>query len=246
VPATLVFRVYSDYPANTALADPASVTLSLTGPDGAVTAAAWPGGTVIRDSTGTFHYTETFPGAYTEHWQATGGVPTQTQDGTFTIDGPAAYCNPDDVRAVLAGNATTTGTAATLSDDDLWGAIEEAQTEVDGRLASRYQTPFLTPPALAVTITRDIAGYLATLTYRKGAVLQPGDPTLLRYQRAQALLTQAAAGNLGFPEAPAETAAGEPTVANPIDGDLWTADDYRLRTIPAAWPGTADAPLRWW
>ena len=51
------------------------------------------------------------------------------------------YCTPDEVRHVLAAGADeidAAETAASLGDNELSGAIEDAQNEVDGKLAARY------------------------------------------------------------------------------------------------------------
>lgn len=162
-----------------------------------------------------------------------------------------AYLAPNDLRLILAGSENAPGTAAALSDQDLQDAIDEAQSEVDGKLADRYGPllPFAAPPKIVINITRDIAAYLATLTARKGDPIQPGDPVQLRYNRAQGLLTQAANGQIELPTPDGAVGSEEtpvPTVAvnNPTDGALWTERDFSLTQVPAgvnslttwAWP----------
>lgn len=246
---TLVFRTYSDPPANTTPADPTSVTLDLLNPDGTPTTAVWPAGAITRDSTGVFHYTFTpadadDAGHYDEHWEAAGVIPDQAQDGSFDVTAPnTLYTSPADVRIALAGSENAPGTAAALSDNDLYDTINEAQAEVDARLEGRYSTPFTHPPLLVITITRSIAAYLATLVYRRGEPIQPGDPVLLRYQRAQTLLGQIASGQTVLPAPPPQAAgttvaaASQVAVVNPVDGDLWSLADFDLARQPTpAWP----------
>jgi len=155
----------------------------------------------------------------------------------------AAYLDAAALRDVLGGTENLAGTAASLSDDDLTSAIDQAQAEVDGRLAVRYETPMTNPPQLVIDLTADIAAYIATLVYRRGEPIVPGEPILLRYQRAEALLAQAAAGTLTLPtDTTTPTADGSPTVVNPIDGDLWCAADFGL--APAqGWPGSLPWPF---
>jgi len=146
------------------------------------------------------------------------------------------YLQPDDVRLILAGTENAAGTAASLTDNDLTDAIAEAQDEVDGRLAARYETPFDAPPTVVVNITRDIAAYLATLTYRRGDPIQPTETVQLRYNRAQNLLGQAANGTLPLllpGGTPGQTEGeNEPAdVENPYDGDLFQMRDFGIGPV---------------
>lgn len=155
----------------------------------------------------------------------------------------ADYLTVTDLRDLLAGSEDLPGTAASLSDADLTSAIEQAQAEVDARFGVRYDTPFANPPQLVVDITGDIAAYRATLLARRGEQVQPNEAVALRYQQAEQMLAAAAKGQLVLPIAATESAAGEPTVANPVDGDLWTADDFLLG--PSVFSGgCSDLPPR--
>lgn len=222
-------------------ADPGAVTLTFTAPDGTSQVPhAWPSGDVTRVGLGQFQYAGAFtPGHWSGLWAATGAVTTSLYV-TFDIADQAPYVNPDDVRQALAGSPTLPGSAAALSDDDLFEAIYEAQAEVNGRLEGRgYTTPMVDTAGLVVQITRSIAGYLATLTYRRGEPIAQGDPVLLRYQRAQALLKDISSGilPLAIPGGGGESAASsDAVVVNPVDGDLWSAADFDLRERVPAWP----------
>lgn len=145
-----------------------------------------------------------------------------------------AYATPTTVRVALSpgGDPTDVGSAASLSDSDLQDAIDEATAEVDGRIRGRYSLPFTTVPSLVSSITRDIAGYLATLTDRRGDPIPPGDPVALRYARAQTLLNQVATGALELdadPPTPAATSGSRP-FANPYSGSLFGGETY-LRPV---------------
>lgn len=143
-----------------------------------------------------------------------------------------AYTSVQAVRRVLSPDGdrdAKLGTAAWLSDNEIEEAIEDAATEINGRLAPRYDLPFETIPPLVETLNRDIAAYLATLTYRRGTPIPDSDPVALRYDRAQKLLTSAAKGDLQLVDeaegAPVSTLA-EATVVNPYSGDLFSADEF--------------------
>lgn len=111
------------------------------------------------------------------------------------------YAAPADVRLVLSpgGDTTDVESAASLSDPDLQAAIQAAQDEVDGKISGRYPLPIATPvPDILMRITRDIGAWGATLTYRRGDPIDPHDAVQLRYNAAEALLTQIQNGQLAL------------------------------------------------
>lgn len=143
-----------------------------------------------------------------------------------------AYTDPDTVRGILApGGNGAPGSAASLGDDDIQQAIDEATSEIDGALAVRYGTPFDDPaPDLVCTIARDNAAYLATLTYRQGDPLIAGHPILLRYQRSSALLLRIASGAVSLDvgeDSPPEIDPGA-EVVNLNEGTMFEPGDLGL------------------
>jgi hypothetical protein len=60
-------------------------------PTGAQTTQVWPGGNIIRDSLGHFHYiiTPAISGNWTYKWQGTGAVVATSPDTTFTVKSSA-------------------------------------------------------------------------------------------------------------------------------------------------------------
>lgn len=154
-----------------------------------------------------------------------------------------AYATVEQVRLALSPDGSsdpTLGTAASLEDAQLEDAIGEAASEVDGKLAGRYTVPFDPVPGLVTGWTRDIAAFLATLTYRRGTPLSPDDPVRLRYLRAKDMLDQASKGLVdlvGVADGTA-TSAAEPTVVNPYDGVLFPLDSFHLNPSSSyrRWP----------
>jgi phage gp36-like protein len=155
-----------------------------------------------------------------------------------------AYTTPDEVRAVLsAGGSADTNSAAGLSDELLLGAITDARVEIDARIAVRYPSPFDDPdasdpkpvPPLVARVNRDIAAYLATLTFLRGAPLSADSPVALRYVASQNLLGGIAKGTvtLDLPggreeDQPAENVNGGATVVNTYDGSMFTAAGFGI------------------
>lgn len=160
------------------------------------------------------------------------------------------YASTLDVRAALSPGAETsdTGTASDLPDWQLQDAIDEAQAIVDGYLNNRYQIPvsdidvvnpnnpletwvFEVAAAPVRSWTRDIAAYLATLTYRRGKDLGADDPIRLRYGLVRDLLGQAQDGTIILPFPTNDTdVSGRVEIFNLYDGVMFTLDDLGLGT----------------
>jgi phage gp36-like protein len=147
----------------------------------------------------------------------------------------SAYTDVPTLRLALSpgGDETDVGSAASLQDRDLEAAIADATDEVDGKIRSRYSLPFDPVPTIIGRIATDIAGFLATLTYRRGDPIQPGDPVLLRYNAAEALLTQIQTGKIDLDATATPGPGGAPVVANVLTGNLFDTDDF---PIPPAFP----------
>lgn len=98
------------------------------------------------------------------------------------------YSSPADVRFALApgGAEDSPDTAAGFSDLQLIDAIKEADGVIDTYLNALYKIP-MDPDLPEVAVypvrawSRDIAGYLATLTYRKSKDMAEDDPVRLRF-----------------------------------------------------------------
>ena len=149
------------------------------------------------------------------------------------------YVTADEVRVVLARDAARPeGTAAELGDDELSVHIESAQAQVDGRISGRYTVPFPdgSVPRLVVDIVRDIAAYLADLTYRQGLDYESDrDPVVLRYQQAMALLGQIAAGQIDLPVPPEPGGGGLLTARNRYPAPMFGLREFGLGVDDDGW-----------
>jgi hypothetical protein len=201
------------------------------------------------DGTSNYRATRTMPadatvgGAYETAWpdDLVADQEPIVVTGSGTVTGPF-YVDPATVRRALdpdsdgTAEGSSNSTAATLDDGELGIAIEGAQSEVDAKTPG---APFdlSAVPQLVIDLTRDVAAYLATLTYFKGNPLDRDDPVRLRYERAKGLLADLGAGkaNVGG-ETGTDTA--EAAVVNPYEGDLWVMDDLGLGPDrrSAGWP----------
>jgi phage gp36-like protein len=142
-----------------------------------------------------------------------------------------SYVAPNDVRSVLLPLADPfNNTAASMTDPQLQFAIDDATTLVDGYTGTAYEDEDV--PRLVQTLTKAVAAYYATLTFRKNVALDQRDPTLLRYQDAVVTLKSIAAGEINpvpFREAdPTDVPPAQVFVQNPFTGTLFTPRDFHL------------------
>lgn len=123
-----------------------------------------------------------------------------------------AYSTPLMVRQALAPGdfaegqpqiPDLTNTAADFDDTQLNDAIAEADSVIDGYIGAYYKTPVDGAPHPIDYLSRNIAAYNATLSYRKGQDLADQDPVIRRYNGSIAFLTLVSTGKAklaGIPE----------------------------------------------
>lgn len=155
-----------------------------------------------------------------------------------------SYTTPDEVRTVLSfAGASDTKSASGGTDAQLIAAIEDARVEIDARLAVRYPTPFDDPnnpemhpvPPVIKRINRDMAAYLVTLTFLRGAPMPDGHPVGLRNASATKLLNDIATDKvtLTLPGAlqedqQAELSAGGAAVVPAYAGSMFSPGQYGI------------------
>ena len=73
-------------------ADPSSIRLYILNPTGVETTQNWPGGNVVRDSLGHFHFvmTTSIAGIWFYKWQGMGAVAATSPDTQFTVIGSSS------------------------------------------------------------------------------------------------------------------------------------------------------------
>lgn len=159
----------------------------------------------------------------------------------------AAYCTPADVRAALTpgGVSDDDQTAASLPDWQIADAIDEAESIVNIYTGDysivpvevvdqdpddpNNVPPYTVAPSPIRRWTRDIAAYLATLTFRKGKDLTPDDPIRLRFAIVMALLADVRSNATILPLPPAEGTSGDDVeIFNLYEGTLFGPEDFNL------------------
>lgn len=156
------------------------------------------------------------------------------------------YSTPAAVRTAVASPenpdnppATPTHTAADLDNATLIDAIAEADATIDEYLSGTYVTPVPndeTSNAVPHPVdywSRNIAAYLATLTFRKSKDLTDNDPIVRRYTATMQALTAIRDGKafvkLTEIDSGVDTGVvGAGPAVNPYSGNLFGADDFDL------------------
>lgn len=161
------------------------------------------------------------------------------------------YCTVYDVRAALTPGASASdkSTASGLADWQIKDAIDEAEGIVKSHILQRYVVteaatvvvtdPSAEPPTtetfdLAPLIvrgwTRNIAAYLATLTFKRNQDVPENDPVRLRYNMTMESLRAVLGGSLDIDEleeAPDGSNEGV-HVENLYEGRLFGPEDFML------------------
>lgn len=147
-----------------------------------------------------------------------------------------------DVRNALTPGAdeADTSTAASLEDYQIFDAIEQADSRIQGYLPAGYvvgeQTVTVPPDVYDVAVSpfrwwsRDIAAWLVTLTFRRNKDLPVDDPIRLRYEATMVELGMVAEGTFNLPpssEALPADAYGV-VVENLYEGTLFGPEDFNL------------------
>lgn len=141
-----------------------------------------------------------------------------------------AFSTASSVRDALApgGEADSNTTAASLDNVQLEDAIAEADATIKAHLHTRYD---LTEPVANPIVkfwSRNIAAYLATLTFRKSNDLPEDDPVRLRYEATMSALSDAADGSLKLEIPAVTTNEDDVTVVNRYEGVLFAPQDFGL------------------
>lgn len=156
------------------------------------------------------------------------------------------YSSVFDVRNALTPGADTAdkSTAAGLTDAQIEDAIAEADAVINAYCSDGYIVPLmdvtisedpLVVASLAVQPlrfwSRDLAAYLATLTFKRNKDVPENDPVRLRYTMIMEMLRMVRAGKMNLPlDATPDTGPGTVSTHNLYTGNLFGAEDFELTT----------------
>lgn len=147
------------------------------------------------------------------------------------------FSSVNDVRNALTPGGDTNyddvSTAAGLPTDQLVDAIEEADSTIRTYIGGSYQIP-QSPDDASVAVqpvrfwSRNIAAWLANLTYMGSKDVSPDDPVRLRYNETMAILISIRDGKSRPPLEPvpvSSSGGGGSAVFNLYEGNLFGPED---------------------
>ena len=156
------------------------------------------------------------------------------------------YATVEDLRQVMSGTDSGTGTAVQLSTEQLTLALYRASNTVSVYAGGVYDgsTPEATPPAILHDLTLDLAAFWAAKTYLKWKSIEATSPIFIAYQNAMSMLNGVRNGTILLDVAPAPGIAGGETgtVINRIPR-VFTGRDSNVRLDPVTGTLEADSPF---
>lgn len=158
------------------------------------------------------------------------------------------YASVADLRDVLSGTDSGTGTAAQLTDSQLQLALYSASNRVSVYAGNEYDgsSAEATPPPVLHDLALDLAAFFATATYLKNKVIAPTHPVYIKYANALSILQDVRNGKVLLDPAIAPGIGMETgTVINRIPS-IFTGADSNTRLDPATGTLEADTPLGQW
>lgn len=158
------------------------------------------------------------------------------------------YASVADLRNVMAGTDSGTGTAAQLTDSQLTLALYAASNRVSvyaGNVFDGSSADAMPPPILH-DLALDLAAFWATTTYLKNKEIGTTHPVYVKYQNAMQVLKDVRTGTVLLDPAPAPGIGSEVgQVINRIP-PIFTGADSNTRISPVTGSLEADVPLGQW
>ena len=166
---------------------------------------------------------------------------------TTPVASGTLYASVADLRNVMSGTDSGTGTGAQLTDSQLTLALYAGSNRVSVFAGNVYDssTPEATPPAILHDLALDLAAFWAFKTYLKHKEIGPQHPVYLAYKDASAILQDVRDGKILLDPAVAPGIGSETgTVINRIP-PIFTGNDSNTR-IGRTGTLEADVPLGQW
>lgn len=158
------------------------------------------------------------------------------------------YASVADLRNVMAGTDSGTGTADQLTDAQLVLALYAASNRVSVYAGNLYDSsvPEAVPPPILHDLALDLAAFWAYKTYLKSKSIEMTHPVYIAYRDAMGILQDVRAGKVLLDPAVAPGIGSETgTVINRIP-PIFTGNDSNTRVSPQTGILEADVPLGQW
>jgi hypothetical protein len=158
------------------------------------------------------------------------------------------YASVADLRNVMSGTDSGTGTAAQLTDDQLTLALYAASNRVSVYAGNVYDgsSGEAQPPAILHDLTLDLAVFWAGKTYLKWKSIEPTSPVFIAYQNAMQILQAVRTGTILLDPAVAPGIGSETgTIINRLP-PIFTGANSNTRLDPRTGTLEPDVPLGQW
>jgi len=163
---------------------------------------------------------------------------------TPVASGPL-YASVADLRNIMSGTDSGTGTAAQLTDAQLELALYSASNRISVYAGNLFDSsvPQAVPPPILHDLTLDLARFWAAVTYLKWKSVDTTSPTYIAYKDAMSLLEDVRDGKVTLGVGPAP-GVGEDTgiVINRIP-PVFTGRDSNTRVDVTTGTLEADSPF---
>ena len=164
---------------------------------------------------------------------------------TTPVASGTLYASVADLRNVMSGTDSGTGTAAQLTDAQLELALYSASNRVSVFAGNVFDSsvPQAVPPAILHDLTLDLARFWAWVTYLKGKAVPSDHPAYIAYQNAMQMLQDVRDGKVTLGVGVAPGVGDEVgTVINRIP-PVFTGRDSNTRVDPMTGTLEADSPF---
>ena len=158
------------------------------------------------------------------------------------------YASVADLRNVMAGTDSGTGTADQLTDAQLTLALYAASNRVSVYAGNLYDSSGsdAVPPGILHDLALDLACFWATKTYLKSKSIETTHPVYIAYKDAMGILEDVRDGKILLDPAPAPGIGSETgAIINRIP-PVFTGSDSNTRLNPRTGYLEADVPLGSW
>ena len=158
------------------------------------------------------------------------------------------YASVADLRNVMAGTDSGTGTADQLTDAQLVLALYAASNRVSVYAGNVYDssTPEATPPGILHDLALDLAAFWAYKTYLKSKSIEATHPVYIAYKDAMGILADVRAGKVLLDPAVAPGIGSEGGVVINRVPPVFTGNDSNTRVSPVTGILESDTPLGQW
>ena len=167
---------------------------------------------------------------------------------TTPVASGTLYASVADLRNVMAGTDSGTGTADQLTDAQLTLALYAASNRVSVYAGNVYDSSVseATPPAILHDLTLDLACFWATKTYLKHKEIAATHPVFIAYKDAMQILSDVRAGKILLDPVAAPGIGQETGVVINRIPPIFTGADSNTRLNPRTGTLEADVPLGQW